>query len=213
VFLSNICIPSFEIAYLSLWEKERERQRKNLSEREKGKDREKERARAREQNCQRARGKEKGVEGRGQESDRQREAEWERKKTREKEWKRAKEKKRKKQPERESWNSCPDITIGHFLSELQMYMIDIYWCHRTEQSSVSFIQISRVGKSPVRCSVRRICIMRPFTSVCCQRHQDALPCATLVFKYVFLGLANFPSRKLLTFCKILIFSYPPFRLV
>jgi len=44
-------------------------------------------------------------------------------------------------------------------------------------------------------------------------HRHPLPCATLVFKNGLLGLANFPSRKMLTFCKILIFSYLPFRLV
>jgi len=45
------------------------------------------------------------------------------------------------------------------------------------------------------------------------KHQDLLPCATLVFKNGLLGLANFPSHKMLTFCKILILSYSPFRLV
>ena len=44
-------------------------------------------------------------------------------------------------------------------------------------------------------------------------HRDPLPCAMLVFKNSLLGLANFLAGKMLTFCQILIFSYPPFRLV
>jgi len=52
--------------------------------------------------------------------------------------------------------------------------------------------------------------LHPYTCAC---HRDPLPCATLVFKNGLLGLANFPSRKMISFCKILIFSYPPFRLV
>jgi len=44
-------------------------------------------------------------------------------------------------------------------------------------------------------------------------HRDPLPCAALVFKNRLLGLANFLGGKMLTFSQILIFSYPPFRLV
>jgi len=44
-------------------------------------------------------------------------------------------------------------------------------------------------------------------------HQDPLPCAALVFKNRLLGLVNFLAGKMISFSQILIFSYPPCRLV
>jgi len=44
-------------------------------------------------------------------------------------------------------------------------------------------------------------------------HQDPFPCAALVFKTRLLGKPNFLAGKIGPFFQILIFSYPPFRLV
>jgi len=44
-------------------------------------------------------------------------------------------------------------------------------------------------------------------------HRNSLPCIALVFKNVLFGLANFLGGKIIWYCQILIFSYPPFRLV
>jgi len=44
-------------------------------------------------------------------------------------------------------------------------------------------------------------------------HQNPFPCAALVFKNRLLGLSNFLGGKMGPFFTILIFSYPPFRLV
>ena len=44
-------------------------------------------------------------------------------------------------------------------------------------------------------------------------HRNPFPCAALVFKNRLLGLANFLGGKMGPFFTILIFSYPPFRLV
>ena len=45
------------------------------------------------------------------------------------------------------------------------------------------------------------------------RHRKPFACAALVFKNRLLGLANFLGGKMDPFFRILIFSYPPFRLV
>ena len=45
------------------------------------------------------------------------------------------------------------------------------------------------------------------------QHRNPFPCAALVFKNRLLGLANFLGGKMDPFFRILIFSYPPFRLV
>ena len=46
-----------------------------------------------------------------------------------------------------------------------------------------------------------------------RRHRNPFPCAALVSKNRLLGLANFLGGKMGPFFRILIFSYPPFRLV
>ena len=55
-------------------------------------------------------------------------------------------------------------------------------------------------------------LLRRFCSTTCI-HRDPIACAALVFKNRVLGLANFLGGKMGPFFRILIFSYPPFRLV
>ena len=79
-------------------------------------------------------------------------------------------------------------------------------------STVDGIVCCSVGCS-VCCSVGHsvvVCFAVCF-AVCV--HRNPFPCAALVFKNRLLGLANFLGGTMGPFFTILIFSYPPFRLV